>query len=171
MQGNLKATGLRVFLCSLLMTGSLALCQTPQPTNEKMGGVEILTSLPADEMAVFTKKILPTIASQTKKTWYPLIPAEARPPKLEQSRVGIEFELHSDGKIKSMKLVSPSGKLALDRAAWGALTGAQPFTPFPPEVKTETIRLRFFFLYNMVDVDRPASSSHQEESKAPSPVN
>jgi TonB family protein len=171
MQANLRAPGLRIFLLSLLLAGGFAFCQTPQSSDEKMGGVEILSNLPADEMTVFTEKALPTIVSQIKKAWYPLIPPVARPPKLEQGRVGIEFELHSNGKISKMILDLPAGKIALDRAAWGALTGAQPFAPFPPELKTETIRLRFFFLYNMVSVDRPASSSHQEESKTHSPVN
>jgi len=132
--------------------------------------VGILTPLPPEEMTTFTKDVLPTVISQTKKAWLQVIPPEAEPPQSEKGRVCIEFDLHSDGKIKNMKLVSPSGKIALDRAAWGALTGAQPFPPFPPKLKTETIRLQLCFSYNL-NADQPVGAAPQKESNTPTPVN
>lgn len=147
----------------LLLVVTFTICRAPGQTSPsdrpKYEQVDILTPLSPEELPVFTKDVLPKVISQTKKAWYPIIPREARPPQLEQAKVGIEFELHSDGKITNMKLAFPSGKIALDRAAWGGLTGAQPFAPFPPEMKTEMVRLRFFFSYNM-KLDESTSRPH-----------
>ena len=135
--------------------------------------VEILSDLPREEMDAFVGKVLPDLVKRTKQTWYPLIPEEACPPKNEQGKVAIEFVLHPDGKISEMRLSQPSGKVALDRAAWGALTGAQPFKVLPPELAKETIRLRFNFVYNISEVVDPfpdiaVKPAHPEKS---SPVN
>jgi outer membrane biosynthesis protein TonB len=47
-----------------------------------------------------------------------------------------------------MKLVSSSGDIALDRAAWAGISGSIPFQPLPPNFKGEYISLRFKFYYN-----------------------
>jgi hypothetical protein len=47
-----------------------------------------------------------------------------------------------------MLLEGPSGDIALDRAAWGGITGASPYPPFPAGVTVDHIELRFLFSYN-----------------------
>jgi TonB family protein len=106
-------------------------------------------------------------SAEAKKGWYPLIPSSAQPPRSEQRKVGIRFDLDSDGKVRHMVLESPSGDLAFDRAAWGAL--CRTFGAFPPEMKTESIKLRFFFLYN-TNMNLPPISGKQRSS-TPNPVN
>jgi TonB family protein len=160
MRVNASSRRAAILLLIVAFTTCLAPGQTSSSDRPKDETLEILTPLPPEELTVFTKDVLPKVISQTKKAWFPIIPSEAQPPQLEKGKVGIEFELHSDGKITNMKLAFPSGKIALDRAAWGGLTGAQPFSPFPPDVKTEMVRLRFFFSYNM-KLDEPTTRPHQ----------
>jgi hypothetical protein len=48
----------------------------------------------------------------------------------------------------SMKLEGSSGDVALDRAAWGALTGSN-YAPLPREFHGPFLELRALFMYNM----------------------
>ncbi len=47
-----------------------------------------------------------------------------------------------------MKLVTSSGDVTLDRAAWGGITASDPFPSLPVEFKGEYLALRFRFFYN-----------------------
>jgi hypothetical protein len=47
-----------------------------------------------------------------------------------------------------MKLDRMSGNIALDRAAWGSVTGSTPFAPIPPGFTGE-LGLRLYFFYNL----------------------
>ena len=47
-----------------------------------------------------------------------------------------------------MKLVAPSGDVAMDRAAWGGITSSVPFGPLPTEFHGPYLALRFRFYYN-----------------------
>ena len=60
----------------------------------------------------------------------PLIPDEVNPPILKQGQCMIRFKVLPNGRIMegSMVLEGRSGDTALDRAAWGALTGSN----YPP---------------------------------------
>jgi len=83
-----------------------------------------------------------------RMNWYNLIPEEARPPLLKKGKVSIEFVITKEGKVEGMTLRSPSGDVALDRAAWGGITASNPFAPLPPEFHGPYIALRFHFYYN-----------------------
>jgi hypothetical protein len=69
-----------------------------------------------------------------------------------------------------MRLVSTSGDMALDRAAWGGITASNPFPPLPSEFSGSYIRLRFSFRYNPEKTDHPAgapaSPTGQSSSKS-----
>jgi TonB family protein len=80
--------------------------------------------------------------------WYNLIPEAARPPLLERGKVSIEFAILPDGKVAGMHIVSPSGDVSLDRAAWGGITASNPFAPLPGEFHGPYLALRFHFYYN-----------------------
>jgi len=59
-----------------------------------------------------------------------------------------------------MKLVVPSGDVALNRAAWGGITASSPFAPLPAEYKGPFLALRFRFYYNpkKAGTDEPTKS-------------
>jgi TonB family protein len=89
------------------------------------------------------------VIAATYRSWIPLIPESARPPLSREGKVGIEFIIAKDGSVKQMVLKFPSGDVALDRAAWGGVTGASPYPPLPKEFKGPYLALRFGFYYNV----------------------
>ena len=66
----------------------------------------------------------------------------------KKGKVSIEFVIKKDGTIAGMNLRSPSGDVALDRAAWGGITASVPFAPLPGEYHGPYLALRFHFYYN-----------------------
>jgi TonB family protein len=110
-------------------------------------GVDILS----DTMGVDFGPYLQRVIAATYRSWLPIIPESARPPLMKQGKVGIEFIIMPDGSVKGMKLRFPSGDVALDRAAWGGITGASPYPPLPKDFKGPYLALRFGFYYNIRD--------------------
>jgi hypothetical protein len=110
------------------------------------GGVEILS----DTDGVDFSNYLKTWHEITEATWNKLMPDEAGKPILRKGVVAIRFDILPDGhlKSKSMILEGRSGDTALDRAAWGALTGSD-YQPLPSEFHGPYLELRAVFLYNM----------------------
>jgi len=88
------------------------------------------------------------VLQSVRVNWYNLIPEVARPPIMKKGKVSIEFVILKDGKVAGMRVVGPSGDVALDRAAWGGITGSNPFSPLPSEFHGPYLALRFHFLYN-----------------------
>jgi TonB family protein len=109
------------------------------------GSVEILS----DTMGVDFGPYMQRVIAATYRSWLPLIPESARPPLDKSGKVGIEFVIAKDGSVQGMKLKFPSGDVALDRAAWGGITGASPYPPLPKEFKGPYLALRFGFYYNV----------------------
>lgn len=119
--------------------------QGPSQHQGMQGAVDILS----DTMGVDFGPYIQRVIWDTKRAWYPIIPEEARPPLNRQGKVLIRFRIMPDGSVESMQLESPSGDVALDKAAWGGITGASPFPPLPKEFKGPFLELRFYFLYNI----------------------
>lgn len=69
-------------------------------------------------------------------------------PLLEQGTVSMEFSILKNGSIEGLRYAAGSGHVAMDRAAYGAITSSLPFAPLPPGFKGESLRLRFTFAYN-----------------------
>jgi TonB family protein len=84
----------------------------------------------------------------TQMTWDPLIPDEVNPPILKSGVVAIRFKVLPNGQVIDMTLDGRSGDTALDRAAWGAITGSS-YPPLPREFHGPYLELRAYFLYNM----------------------
>ena len=76
---------------------------------------------------------LARVLHDVKQNWYNLIPEVARAPLMKKGKVSIEFAILKDGRVAGMRLVSSSGDVALDRAAWGGITASNPFPPLPSE--------------------------------------
>jgi TonB family protein len=107
-------------------------------------GVEVLS----DTMGVDFGPYLRRILSDIKRTWLPLIPEEARPPLNKQGETLIRFTILPDGRIAAMKLDGSSQDIAIDRAAWGGITGVGQFPPLPANFKGPQLELRIDFLVN-----------------------
>jgi hypothetical protein len=87
---------------------------------------------------------------ETQNTWDPLIPDEVNPPINKQGIVVISFKVLPNGRLMdgSLKLEGRSGDSALDRAAWGALTGSN-YPSLPRDFHGPYLELRASFWYNV----------------------
>jgi hypothetical protein len=110
------------------------------------GGVQVLS----DTQGVDFNPWLRRWYFETEHTWDPLIPDEVNPPILKQGQCMIRFRVLPNGRIMegSMVLEGRSGDTALDRAAWGALTGSN-YPPLPREFHGPYLELRAVFMYNV----------------------
>jgi TonB family protein len=109
------------------------------------GGVQILS----DTQNVDFSGWLQRWHYETERTWDPLIPDEVNPPILKSGQVMIRFKILPNGQLMEPPILEGrSGDTALDRAAWGALTGSN-YPPLPREFHGPYIELRALFMYNM----------------------
>ena len=84
----------------------------------------------------------------TQRTWDPLIPDEVNPPILKSGVVAIRFKVLPNGQVTDMQLDGRSGDTALDRAAWGAISGSN-YPALPREFHGPYLELRAYFMYNI----------------------
>jgi len=110
------------------------------------GGVQVLS----DTQGVDFSAWLQYWHHETMRTWDPLIPDEVNPPILKSGMVAIRFKVLPNGRLMdgSLTLDGRSGDTALDRAAWGALTGSN-YPPLPKEFHGPYLEIRAYFMYNM----------------------
>ena len=110
------------------------------------GGIQILS----DTQGVDFNNWLIRWHRETEKTWDPLIPDEVNPPISKAGVVVIRFKVLPNGRLMDggMVLEGRSGDTALDRAAWGALTGSN-YPPLPRDFHGPYLELRAVFMYNM----------------------
>jgi len=107
-------------------------------------GVDILS----DTMGVNFDPYLKRIIREIYNTWLPLIPEEARPPLNKQGETLIRFTILPDGRIGAMSLDGSTHDQAIDRAAWGSITGVGQFPPLPKEFHGPNLELRIHYLVN-----------------------
>ena len=117
---------------------------TLHPKTDRHEGMEILSDTLGVDFGPYMKRLHYTVQNH----WDPLIPESALPPVMKKGVVVIEFSIGRDGKVSGMKLISSSGDVALDRAAWGAITDAIPLPRLPAQFAGEYLELRARFYYN-----------------------
>jgi TonB family protein len=110
----------------------------------RVGNIDILSDTQGVDFGPYLSRVLQAV----RMNWYNLIPEVARSPLREKGNVKIEFAITKDGKVAGMRLIGPSGDVALDRAAWGGITASNPFPPLPNEFRGPYLALRFHFFYN-----------------------
>jgi TonB family protein len=115
-----------------------------RPKVDTRGGLEILS----DTMGVDFGPYMKRLKFSVQNHWEPLIPESAMPPVMKKGVVVIEFAITKDGKVMGMKLISGSGDVALDRAAWGAITDAIPLPNLPVAFSGDYLQIRARFYYN-----------------------
>jgi TonB family protein len=116
----------------------------PGGSARTLGNLEVLSDTQGVDFGPYLSRVLDAV----RRNWYTLIPEEARAPLMKRGKLAIEFAIMPDGKTVGMRLVSPSGDVALDRAAWGGITESNPFAPLPKEFHGPYLALRFRFYYN-----------------------
>jgi TonB family protein len=87
------------------------------------------------------------VQNRTHSQWIHALPALAKPPQSTPGMVKIDCWVHTDGRVTGMTLEQPSGKAALDRAAWAAITGSAPYGAYPYGISVEQVKVRFTFVY------------------------
>lgn len=110
------------------------------------GGVQVLS----DTQGVDFRAWLQRWHHETQNTWDPLIPDEVNPPIMKSGMVVIRFKVLPNGRLMDGGIVleGRSGDTALDRAAWGALTGSN-YPPLPRDFHGPYLEMRAYFEYNM----------------------
>ena len=110
------------------------------------GGAEILSDTQGVDFGPYMQRVI----RETYRTWDPLIPEEVNPPILKRGIVEIVFTILPNGRLAphAMILTGRSGDVALDRAAWGAIQGAD-YPPLPREFHGPYLQLKFRFQYNV----------------------
>jgi TonB family protein len=103
----------------------------------------------SDTMGVDFSAYMRQLHHDIQRNWDPLIPEEVQPPLMKKGTVGIRFTIMPDGKIGAMTLETRSGDVALDHAAWNAITSEGQFPPLPRQFHGPQLELRCNFLYNI----------------------
>jgi TonB family protein len=139
----LNTTGvLFLAVCIAAQTADSSKTDAKQPPAEKFSGsIEVF----GDTMGVDFGPYLGPVAHDVRNNWYRVIPESAR---FKHGRVSIDFVVLKDGLVSGMRLFRSSGDVGLDRAAWGAISGSNPFKPLPAEFTGPYLALRFSFYYN-----------------------
>lgn len=115
-----------------------------RPKVDHRGDLEILSDTMGVDFGPYLKRLRETIYQH----WDPLIPQSAMPPEMKKGTVLIEFAILRDGKVAGLRILSGSGDTPLDRAAYGAITYANPLPQLPDKFAGDYLLLRARFLYN-----------------------
>ena len=107
-------------------------------------GPEILS----DTQGVNFQPYLARIMREIYEQWIPLIPEEARPPLNKHGVTQVRFTINPDGTIAAMHLDGSTHDDALNRAAWGSITGVGQFPPLPKQFHGPNLELRIHYLVN-----------------------
>jgi TonB family protein len=116
----------------------------PSPQTKLRSDYDVMSDTMGVDFGPYLARILHTV----RENWINLIPEVARAPLMKQGKVSIEFAILKDGSVAGMRVIAPSGDGSLDRAAWGGITGSNPFPPLPTEFRGQYLALRFHFYYN-----------------------
>ena len=123
-----------------------------------IGPIEVLT----DTQGINFDPYLSRVLHDVKQHWVELIPEPAR---TKRGNVALDFAILRDGSLTGLRVVKTSGDVALDRPAWGSISGSIPFPPLPREFKGPYIGLRFRYYYNEAPPSLPMTSIFQDVMK------
>jgi TonB family protein len=107
----------------------------------QVGGLEVLSDTMGVDFGPYLKRVLHDV----RQNWINAIPESA---EMKHGSLVIEFAITKDGKVAGMQLVTSSGDVPLDRAAWAGIVGSNPFPELPAEFGGQYLALRFKFFYN-----------------------
>jgi TonB family protein len=114
------------------------------PSRGKMGNS---LQLKSDPQGVDFQPYLRQVLATVRRNWFAIYPESA---KLgSRGRVTLEFSIDRSGGIPKLRISSPSGVQALDRAAVAAMSASTPLPSLPSEFRGDRIILQMVFAYNM----------------------
>jgi TonB family protein len=116
----------------------------PGEAGPLQAGAEILSDTQGVDFSAYMRRL----HNDIQRNWDPLIPEEVQPPLSKHGITGIRFTILPDGQIGDIKLESPAGDVALDKAAWYAITSEGQFPPLPKAFHGPALELRVGFFYN-----------------------
>ena len=107
-------------------------------------GVEILSDTLGVDFGPYIKRLLRILYD----SWIPLIPEETRPPLNKEGSTLIRFTINKDGSLQpgGMHLDASTHDEAIDRAAWGSITGVGQMPPLPKGFTGPNLELRINFI-------------------------
>jgi TonB family protein len=105
-------------------------------------GVEILSDTLGVDFGPYLKRLLRILYD----SWLPLIPEETRPPLNKEGNTLIRFTIDKDGTVSAMHLDASTHDTAIDRAAWGSITGVGQMPPLPKNFNGPNLELRIDFV-------------------------
>ena len=105
-------------------------------------GIEILSDTLGVDFGPYIKRLLRILYN----SWVPLIPEETRPPLNKEGDTLIRFRINPDGSLSYMHLDGSSHDDAINRAAWGSVTGVGQFPPLPKDFTGANLDLRVHFV-------------------------
>ncbi|HKW75909.1 MAG TPA: TonB C-terminal domain-containing protein [Terriglobales bacterium] len=115
-----------------------------RPKVDTRGDLEILSDTLGVDFGPYLKRLRQTVQDH----WDQLIPQSALPPEMKKGIVTIEFAILKDGSIAGLRVINGSGDVALDRAAYGAITYSVPLPHLPAQFGGDYLLLRAKFFYN-----------------------
>ncbi len=117
--------------------------------SSRSGPLQAGATILSDTMGVDFSAYMRRLHDDIQRNWDPLIPEEVQPPLMKKGIVGIRFTILPNGDIGNMVLETRSGDVALDHAAWNAITSENQFPPLPKAFHGPQLELRVGFFYNI----------------------
>lgn len=118
-------------------------------SSSRSGPLQAGATILSDTMGVDFTAYMRRLHDDIQRNWDPLIPEEVQPPLMKKGIVGIRFTILPNGDIGNMVLETRSGDVALDHAAWNAITSENQFPPLPKAFHGPQLELRVGFFYNI----------------------
>ncbi len=102
----------------------------------------------SDTLGVDFAPYLSRLHVQVYNNWFRVMPESVFPPLRKKGAVLLEFTIMKDGSVTGLKILQSSGDVALDRAAYAAITASNPMPQLPTDFKADFLTMRARFLYN-----------------------
>ena len=102
----------------------------------------------SDTLGVDFAPYMSRLKVQVYNNWFAIMPEIANAPWRTKGVVIVEFTIMKDGSVTGLKLLQSSGNVALDRAAYGAISASNPMPQLPPDFKADYLTMRAHFYYN-----------------------
>lgn len=105
-------------------------------------GVEVLSDTQGVDFGPYLRQLKRILTA----SWYPLIPEECSPPLNKEGETLIRFTIQPNGVVSAMHLDGSTRDIAIDKAAWGSITGVGQMPPLPRDFHGENLQLRINFI-------------------------
>jgi TonB family protein len=102
----------------------------------------------SDTLGVDFAPYLSRLHVQVYNNWFAVMPETAKAPWRTKGTVVIEFTIMKDGTVTGLRILQGSGNVALDRAAYAAISASNPMPQLPTGFKADFLTMRAHFFYN-----------------------